>query len=219
MELKIFLKELFDFGVNKNLFIVKEIGKLDKTCCTDSIINAIDFDYTKDVICEKLNLSHYKSCDALILLIDSERIDFIEMKGLKEYLNPNHNNSLDINSDIKKQLKNKVTNFNLVQKIQDSLDILKLILQDKDFKYSKSDKESFKQIKKNFIVLTDIESSKNGLEFIIASFDILSENSSSLENICMEIFSEEINDLEFPNIYNIQKPISINCDGLTKYYA
>ena len=111
MELKIFLKELFDFGVNKNLFIVKEIGKLDKTCCTDSIINAIDFDYTKDVICEKLNLSHYKSCDALILLIDSERIDFIEMKGLKEYLNPNHNNSLDINSDIKKQLKNKVTNF------------------------------------------------------------------------------------------------------------
>lgn len=219
MELKQFLTKLFDFGLNKNYFIIHEIGKLDKTCCNASVIEAIDFDRTKETICKQLNLSHYKSCDALILLIEDERIDFIEMKGLKEYLKPQYKNSLNPDNNIGDQIKGKVVNFNIIQKIEDSLDILKLIIQDKDFQQTKADKEIFKAIEKNFILLTDIDSSKNGLEFILASLDVLSENSTSIENICMEIFSEEIENIDFPNIYNIQKPIPMNCDGLILYYA
>lgn len=219
MELTIFLKKMYDFGVKKDYFIINEIGKLDKTCCNSSAIEVIDFDNTKEIICKQLNLSHYKSCDALIVLIDSERIDFIEMKGLKEYLNPKHKNSLDPNSNIQAQVKSKVVDFNIVQKIQDSLDILKLIIQHKDFQQTKFDKKAFKEVKKNFILLTDIDSSKNGLEFILASLDVLSENSTSIENICMEIFSEEIENIDFPNIYNIQKAIPMNCVSLARYYT
>lgn len=219
MELKKFLTKLFDFGLKKEYFIVNKIGKLDKTCCNESEIEAIDFDCTKEILCKQLNLSHYKSCDALILLIENERIDFIEMKGLKEYLNPKHKNSLKIDNDISEQIKGKVVDFNIVQKIQDSLDILKLIIQDKDFQQTKSDKEIFKAVEKNFILLTDIDSSKNGLEFILASLEVLSQNSTSIENICMEIFSEEIENIHFPNIYNIQKPISLNCEGLIRFYT
>jgi hypothetical protein len=220
MAVSLFLTKLNDYGLENNYFTVCEMKNLDKTCCNTSNIEVIDFDKTKEILCHEQNLQQYKSCDALKILVDKKRIDFIEMKGLSNYLNPKfpNKNNFDKNSDINTQIKNRVENFNLVQKIDDSLLILKLLIQKQNFVLTNDEKQIFKSILKNFIIVTDIDLSKNGLEFIVATLDILSENSSSIEQIALNIFNEEVENTEFLNIYNIQKPIPMICETFSNFY-
>jgi hypothetical protein len=215
-----FLEKLINYGVGKNFFSTYQIKDLEKSCCENCIIEVYDFDATKEGICNLLSLRSYKSCDALKILLEKERIDFIEMKGLKDFLNPKfpNKNNFDAKGDQTLQIINKVQSFDIIDKIQESLDLLKLIINGNDFNLTNAEKNIFKEIPKNFIIVTDISSQENGLEFLMTTLEVLSENSSSIEEICSEIFSDEIENTKFPNIYNIQQPIPMTCEGLINFY-
>ncbi|MDD5151659.1 MAG: hypothetical protein PHC28_14470 [Flavobacterium sp.] len=217
MEIKDFLQTLYKFGIEKNYFEIKELGKLDKSCCQNSKIEVIDFDKTKDIISSEKAIPSDKSCDAIKFIIENERIDFIELKGLKMYLElpgrKNFNKSKDINS----QISEKITSFKIAKKIKDSIIIIQHfieIINEDDI-----DNESFKSVMKNFLIVTDINARKNGLESIISTLEVLSEISTPIESICLKIFEDEIENTDFPNEYNIQKPIPLTCETFLNFYS
>lgn len=214
MAVNLFLERVLQYGFEGNYFEEMEIGKIDKSCCKQSVILAIDFDKTKEIVCKDAKQTSYKSCDALKILIDNERIDFIEFKGLNDYLKRDFNPE----KDYSKQIQNKVEKFNLFEKIEDSLNVLNLLLRSPKFSLTKNEKKIFREIEKNFIIVTDINSVDNGLEFLLASFEVLSETSSSIKSMVFNIWTEEVEKSDIPSNYNIQRPLTFDCNSFNKFY-
>lgn len=221
MEVRGFLERLLRYGTEKKFFEVDTIKSLDKSCCKSCDVEAINFDKTKDIVCSAMKLRPYKSVDALKIVVDAGRIDFIEMKGLNDFIFPKFadRNNFDKNKDVSKQIEDKVASFDVVSKIEDSISLLRLIIDSQNFTLTNKEKTIFKSLPKNFFVVTDIEPEQNPLEYIVATLDLLSETSSSIERMCLDIFSDQIKDTTYPNIYNIQQPLAMTCSGLSKFYS
>lgn len=214
MEITNFLNELNNYGNDNSYFETKEIRNLEKSCCQNSTLEVIDFDKTKDLVCSKNNIPSLKSCDALKFTVENERIDFIELKGLNMYLNYGGRSNFNPNLDTNSQITNKITGFEINRKIEDSLKISKYIIEEYHGSY-----ETFKKIEKNFLIVTDIISSINPIEFIVATLEVLSEISTPIETICLEIFNEEVKNTNLPNSYNINQPIPLTCESLIQFYS
>ncbi len=91
MEIKEYLNKLFDYGIKNALFEVKKIKDINYSCCKLSNLEVIDFDKTKDIYCKLNNIIELKSTDCL--KFTENTIDFIEMKGFKEYLEKEYKNN------------------------------------------------------------------------------------------------------------------------------
>lgn len=100
------LQRLLGFGIVNHYFLITEIGKLDKSCCTSLKTEVIDFDKTEEFHRKEHNYQNLKSCDALKILVQKNRIDFIEMKGFKEFIKRQLNQSDSINKQVKGGSKN-----------------------------------------------------------------------------------------------------------------
>lgn len=212
MELKDFLIALQDFGMAENLFEIMKIKDLEKSCCVKSNVEVIDFDKTKEIFCEKQSLDSLKSADALKFLFDEERIDFIEMKGMKNYIKFQY----DETGDPKNQIDEKVDTFDLYSKYYDSYHVLYQIVKSKKFLF-KDKIDYLKKTDVNFIILTDIEEEESPVEFIAASLDFLSETSINISKI-FQILDIKIDTEDFPKIHKMNKPILKNCSLIDLYY-
>lgn len=217
MEIKDFLETIYNFGIEKKYFEIFELGKLDKSCCQTSKIEIIDFDKTKDIICKEKGIASDKSCDAIKFFVEKERIDFIELKGLKMYLHFPSRKNFDYSKNTTLQITEKISGFEINKKIKDSLIIMQHIVE--NVNEPEINNISFKKVLKNFLIVTDIDSKKNGLESIISTLEVLSEISTPIETICLDIFENEIGKTELPNDYNIQKPIPLTCKSLSNFYS
>ena len=103
MDVKDFLSKFLQFGIDKGYFQQRKVKDLPKVCCLQSEVEVIDFDKTKECICKEIKIQSSKSCDALRILPESERMDFIEFKGFRKFIGSNSNtNETKIKKHIEK---------------------------------------------------------------------------------------------------------------------
>lgn len=211
MEVK-FLEKLSNFGITNGYFFITTIGQLDKSCCPNLKTEVIDFDKTEEIHRIKHHYQNIKSCDALILLDKLKRIDFIEIKGFKNFIKRqlNHDNSID------NQIKEKITDFDFIGKIRDSIIILNNIVLSKSFEITGKEQKIYHKIVKNFIILTDIDIQQNPVELIAFSLSFLGQTSSDIETIVAKLVDIEINQLSA--FENIQKPTLLSCKNFDSFY-
>lgn len=214
MEVTQLLNKLLEFGINRGYFFVFEMGKLDKGCCKSLTIEVIDFDKTEEIHRTKHNYQILKSCDALKILANEGRIDFIEMKGFKQFMAW----QLKADEPISIQVKEKVMNWEFYVKINDSITVLNNIIQSRPFNISGTERKLFHEIPKNYIILTDIEVENNGLESFLETMEFLAVTSSNIEVAVSKALSQEFQALEIQNFYNLQKPMLMSCKSFERFY-
>lgn len=137
------LQDYIQLLIDNNLHFTDEIKNLDKSCCRSSRI-VIDYDKVKDVYCKMADLGTApKSCDALLIEPDKERVVFIEMKVIQTLINQlNKTTTLQEAKDLAKVIFER--QFGASKKILDSvflfLDIArKFEIKDAFFPYFLSD--------------------------------------------------------------------------------
>lgn len=132
------LNNLTIFGVNNAYFKIKRIGDFDNSTSQGiSHINtqAIEFDKTKQKICDELKHTYCKSCDALDIIHTKNQLNFIEFKQIDD-----------------SNLQDYIQKLDLPQKLKDSHFILLNIIRKNQFKHDKKI-SLFKACKKNCIIV------------------------------------------------------------------
>jgi hypothetical protein len=208
--MKEFLKNFLQFGLDKGYFRVVAVKDIPKVCCPASDIEAIDFDATKEIYCQETKTQSLKSCDALKIIPYQQRIDFIEFKGLKNFIARNPKAA-------KEDVEEKIEELNLQGKIIDSNHLLYGLL-NKRVGTTKSERNYYHQVTKNYLVVVDIDPEKEGIESIAVTLDFLSEASSPMEKIITNKLSETI--LSFPSseLLNIKQPLLKSCKSFDAFY-
>ncbi len=203
--MKDILKKVLDFGIDKKYFKVYTISTLAKSCCPMSHVDVIDFDATKTIICKNNNWVDIKSCDGLKILVEENRIDFIEMKSIVKILEFQKPNS-------KTKLETHVKKFDFVNKIRDSLMLMTSIIQEGVL--NKKERADYHKIPKQPILLTDVDFIDNGLGAIMFTFDYLGNMSTDIQYL----LTEEIQFVKPDNLYNILHPKLMDCKTIDEYY-
>ncbi len=212
MAIEVFLNKLYEDGYKYNFFHSSTIAQLDKSCCSSSITEVIDFDRTKEYIVKVKGLVTVKSCDAIKIIPRLERIDFIELKGFKQFLRFNPP------SDIRKA-QQQIEKYDLLTKIYDSADtIMNLIISSKEFQYSPTERIKYIDVHKYFIVITDISPKKNSIESIAVSLDFLANYSTPIEYQIFEMFSDNVQNIRKDVFANFKDTILIPCENLDEFY-
>ncbi|MEK8021949.1 MAG: hypothetical protein VSS75_034165 [Candidatus Parabeggiatoa sp.] len=214
MELEDFLLRLLDFGCHADYFNFKSIGSIDKSCCPDATTVVIDFDKTKDKVCSEAKLQPYKSCDALKILPDLKRVDFIEFKGLKPFIRYVHSK---IPPSLQEQkIDQQIEKFDLETKLHDSYIILYFVLT-KNSSLKKTDKPCYRFVEKNYIILVDTAVEEEGIQNLALTLEFLSETSSPLEKQVATKLAVEINELsDLP--FKLNKPMLKSCKTIDSFY-
>jgi hypothetical protein len=217
MAISDFLTNFLNIGIEIGYFTLSKIKNLDKTCCTDSDIEVIDFDATKEKIVASQKLKTIKSCDALIINAKKERIDFIEMKGFQKMIlySKNRANS----QDLKVEFEEKVKKFNFIGKIDDSFYILNTLYRLKEFDLSDGKSKPLLDVKKQLIILTDVSSKTNAIERIAVDLLFLENFSTPIETQILNIVSTELDKTHKYLAHNFQQPILMTCNDIDEYYA
>jgi hypothetical protein len=208
MELEDFLQRLLDFGCHSDYFHIKSIGVMDKSCCPNSTTEAIDFDKTKDKICSEAKVQPFKSCDALQILPNLKRLDFIEFKGFQKFIQHLRPNANQVNQQIAK--------FDLKTKLHDSYIILYLLL-NKNPDLIKKDKQLYQTVNKNYLILIDIALEEQSIQNIALTLSFLSETSTPIEKQIVDKLMTEIENFsDLP--FNINKPMLKSCKTIDSHY-
>jgi hypothetical protein len=211
MELEDFLQRLQNFGCGENYFHIKSIGMIDKSCCPDATTEAIDFDKTKDRICSEAKVQPFKSCDALKILPDLKRLDFIEFKGFEKFIQ-----HLRPDTHTGQQIDLQITKFDLKTKLHDSYIVLYLLL-NKNPELKKQDKQLYQTINKNYLILVDIALEKQSILNLALTLAFLNETSTPIEKqIANKLRTEIENMSDLP--FNISKPMLKSCKTIDSYY-
>jgi len=223
-EITAFLEKLIQFGMLEGLkisdklepyFRIDTIGLISKTCCTLANTKVIDFDRTKMLIAKQYQLSEPKSCDALKIIIEGDAsIDFIEFKGLKKFI---YNLWRD-GKPIDIQMESQFDKFKLNYKIEDSLLILRLMIQNRKFNLTTDERLIYSKLPKNYIILTDLELEEDGRLDLFVNLNLLAANNpKNLEKEMSEILQQKI-DIAGSKFPEINRPILLTCSTIDKYY-
>jgi hypothetical protein len=207
------LERLLDFGTSYQFFNIELLGQLEKSCCPDTKTEVINFDKAKERISETTALHQPKSVDALKILPQLNRIDFIELKGFKMFIkhsNPNHGTG--------QQVSNQIEKFGLAEKITDSLFVLSLLIRMKQFKCTKIESQQYQQAKKYYLVVVDIDLYENPIKDRLITLDFLSENIATLKNNILEKLNQVVDDIPCSSLENLEKPKLLSCKKIDKYY-
>jgi hypothetical protein len=209
MEISEFLQDFIKKGKDKTIFNEIDIKTLKDYFCNISF-NAINFDDLQKYINNLKKGDPLKSADILKINPKKEFFSFVEFKGMEIFLKGNFpKGSIDKNNPLD-SINKKIEGYNLLGKIEDSftffLEIIELF-------YGKNIPKELSIFPKYFYFLTDI-TKINGEDIIASSLDFLSNSSSKnniLDNLAFEIFNDNIDELKYPNIMNLQKPKLLNC--------
>jgi len=83
------LSKIEEFGKNKGFFQYTKIGLLNSTPVQNTKTDVIDFDKTKEIL-YKGDRNQPKSCDALKLICEQNRLDFLELKSVENIVQYNN---------------------------------------------------------------------------------------------------------------------------------
>jgi predicted nuclease of restriction endonuclease-like (RecB) superfamily len=209
------LKRLMEFGIQEKFFDIKPIGELPKSCCTQSKVDVIDFDQTKEIISKIGGLQQPKSADALKILPELNHIDFIELKGFQQFIKHFDKQSKG-HFQPDETIKNQIVDFNLSQKIHDSLFILNSLIHHKDFKRTQSEAAKFKQITKGYLIVVDIELNKDPIKDRLVTLAFLSKG--SLEHRIINQLNNSIGEIPASALENLEAPKLVSCKTIDAYY-
>jgi len=124
------ITKLKTYGLHKKYFVEDVVGRFKKAKEEGFSVlkfKGIDFDATKEIVCKRNgNLQGIKSCDIFVADEFYNLFDFIEIKELQNVISCN-------------PLK-KLKEFEIESKFKDSLRILKLIVNERDFSETDFDK-------------------------------------------------------------------------------
>jgi len=210
MDMKEFLKDFLQFGLDKGYFRVVAVKDLPKVCCPESNIEAIDFDETKEIYCQESKIPSLNSCDALKIIRDQQRIDFIEFKGFKDFVARNPKAA-------EEDVERKIEGWNLQGKIIDSNHLLYGLL-NKRVNTTKPERSYYHQVAKNYLVVIDIDPEKQGIESIAVTLDFLSEASSPIEKIIANKLNDTIRCFPSSELLNIKQPMLKSCQSFDAFY-
>jgi len=192
----VMLETLIEQGVARGFFELSELGKLDKSCCLNSELEVIDFDKTKEtVVAINKSLQQPKSTDALKIIPKLNRLDFIELKGFKIF----------IQRDKTKNFHKKIEDFDLEGKIIDSLFILDCIVKDNSIQFNKEATKKYRRTEKYYFLVVDIEPSKEPIK-------------DRLINLIFLSLKKSLNDIENSSLHNLNKPKLLSCNQIDSYY-
>jgi hypothetical protein len=201
-------KKLFSYGNAKGYFTSEKLNLIEKSCCSDCLHEVIDFDKTKELVVENNKWTTLKSCDALVIHLEKEGIDFIEMKSSTKILS---NKKIDS----KEKLQQQIEKFDFANKIHDSLTILNSICNEKNCTLDGAERKSVREITKNYIVVTDLSIKSNPLEFLSLSLEHLAHYSSSITTLLKDV----IDNLKGDTLNSLKPPVLMDCETLEKYLA
>jgi len=191
------LKKIYFCGINLGCFEIVELNTIEPKC--NSKLKVIDFDKAKERICKAHNLGEYQSCDALIIIKEAKRIDFIEIKKLKESINRKINL---MDEEIENHINEIFDKFNLFGKIFDSIQLIQILMRskyinriDEEYRIKRDDIINFqKNIGIYFILLVDIKFCD--IDDILTSFEILErleKDDKSVYDKIKNVIEEEFN--------------------------
>jgi len=211
MEIEVFLNNLFEDGHKHGFFHSSTIGQLDKSCCTLSKTEVIDFDKTKEYIVKEKGFVTVKSCESVKIIASLKRIDFIELKGFRQFIRFNPSSSTQ-------KAQQQIEKYDLLTKIKESDFILNSIVLSKEFQYSPTARQKYIDVHKYFIIVTDISPQKNSIESIAASLDFLANFSTPIEYQIFEMFGEHIQNIRKDVFANFKDTLLIPCENLDEFY-
>lgn len=194
------LEKLLAFGINNQYFDIKPLGQLEKTCCSSSQTEVIDFDKTKEMVSKIAQLQQPKSADALKIIPHKNRVDFIELKQFEEFI---HHHK--INPGFNEELEKQIEKFNLPKKIKDSLLILSILINGKDFKCTKSESSQYENVEKNYIIVVDINLCQNPIKDRLVTLVFLS-------------MKRTIDNIPSSPLENFKETKLLNCKKIDSYY-
>lgn len=208
------LERLMEFGISEKYFHVKPLGQLEKSCCSNSKIAVIDYDKTKELVSNIAKIQQPKSADALKILPQLNRIDFIELKGFEKYIQHKKDKS-----DINKEVSNQVEKFGLTEKIRDSLFVLAFLIKLKEFECKKFEREQYQQATKNYIIVVDIDLNENPIKDRLITLAFLSEDTiTHIKRKILYELKQAVDDIPFSSLENFEKPKLFNCRKIDEYY-
>jgi hypothetical protein len=153
-----FLEKFCECGLSFNYFEICDISLIDPIWCNG--LKVINFDQIARKVC-KGQISTLKSCDALRISKTKNCMDFIELKKIEELI---------IMAKSSRECVENAKEFNLYGKIFDSLVIIRNMIADGKFKFTRSEINDFYRVPKNFIVAIDTKESvgsfKNTMNFL-----------------------------------------------------
>ena len=207
------LEKVLNFGLSKEYFKKLKIKDIEKSCCNDLEFEIIDFDRTKDIVCNEANQVSRKSCDGLYL---NESIDFIEFKSLNNFFNKEFKYKLknDANTEEIEMIKQKVLDFNFTKKIRDSLWLFDYILNHNELELKNNDKESIYKIEKNYFIVKD--EYKQPLLAIVDKLNMLAqdENNELKYRETMDILiKKDLGEIKI----EVNRPKLMTCAELNKF--
>jgi len=207
------LARLIAFGEDKGFFTIKALGELDKSCCPKAQTTVIDFDDTKTRMTETVPLHQPKSADALKILPQLNRIDFIELKGFEQFVY-HQKDAPDIDTKINRQ----IAKFCLTDKIKDSLFVLAFLIKLKEFRCTIQESQQYRQVSKNYLVVVDIDLYDNPMKDRLVTLAFLSENTSHIKYKIARQLQQAVDDIPASSLENLQPPKLLSCKKIDAYY-
>lgn len=214
------LTKFFEKGVTLGLFELKSLKDLEGSCASSANVEVIDYDLVKEKVYGIMNANKGsfkfnipKSCDALKILPSEHRLDFIEIKGIKTFCEKLEERGVP---NPHREMEKTVKNFSLHNKIEDSLDLLKLLLRMDKFEISNTEKEIIlNEIAKNYLVVIDEEIEQDFAMRIAAGLDFLSTTSNYASQMVIKL-QDSIGEI---NIARVSKPILLCHSQIDEYYS
>ena len=211
------LEKFLEIGVQNGYFELSTIGGVKKSCCPKSVTAVIDFDKVKDKLVKEHGLQTLKSCDCLKIISNKERVDFIEMKGMKILIQRPENQPSP--QKLSKKIGDTIIGFNLLGKIWDSWLLLNLVASRKEFSSIGESRKKLLEAKKYLVILTDIDPKESAIELIALNLQYLATFSTPIEYQISQLFANALDALPEGLFLNFQKPILRNCNDVDAYYA
>ncbi|MCU0347603.1 MAG: hypothetical protein MUC59_11750 [Saprospiraceae bacterium] len=217
MAVEPFLEKFLEIGVQNGYFELSTIGSVDKSCCTAATTEIIDFDKLKEKLVQEKGLQTLKSCDGLKILPNKERIDFVEMKGVRKLLQYTKNHTKPV--ALKQEISDKFDSFNFLGKIRDSWTLLTLVASLKEFIVEGGTRNELFEARKHLVILTDIDPNENAVELIALNLQYLATFSTPIERQISELFANALDAIPEGLFLNFQKPVLKSCKEIDAYYG
>lgn len=205
------LQQIYVYAERENLFLLKPINQLDKTCCLAEAVEVVDFDYVKDQLTERMQYGEKpKSCDGAKFFFDQNRLVFIEMKGFRKmetfFL------SKKLREEHEQLIEDQVTDFDISKKVEDTLKCWQDLLILGGFQGGGG-------ILIEFVLLTDVDilTEVNSEDYIDFMIQYYADEKVPLDVIA-QVKMQEMLDHGYP--VSIEgKPLLLSCSQITEYLS
>jgi len=218
-----FLTKLVNYGEKTFEYKGEQVAFFQKVrikdidgCCENALTEVYDFDKCKELFSKIHKLKSPKSCDALKIMIDRGAIDFIEIKGLKEFVLRQLTEGDEQNK--KKKIEAQVEKLRLPVKITDSIYVLYNIMNRGSFELTVNEQRCYLQdVEKNYILVIDFDLN-DPRQLIGASLGKSVEKSKVYETSIMQMLTEKLDNIPIGSLSHPQKSLIKTCSTIDKFY-